>query len=58
MKSEKLVHLHQEYQRDLRAFEVWLGQEQEKLEQYSVLEGDTHTHETALRDLQVKFVLS
>lgn len=53
-KSEKLVRLHQEYQRDLKAFEVWLGQEQEKLDQYSVLEGDAHTHETTLRDLQVK----
>nr|XP_045014662.1 nesprin-1 isoform X2 [Jaculus jaculus] len=51
-KYEKLVRLHQEYQRDLKAFEVWLGEEQEKLDQYSALEGDTHTHETALRDLQ------
>nr|XP_023420318.1 nesprin-1 isoform X2 [Cavia porcellus] len=51
-KSEKLVRLHQEYQRDLKTFEVWLGQEQEKLDQYSVLEGDAHIHETTLRDLQ------
>ncbi|KAM8791856.1 nesprin-1-like [Rhynchonycteris naso] len=51
-KSEKLVRLHQEYQRDLKAFEVWLEQEQEKLERHSVLEGDIHTHETSLRDLQ------
>ncbi|XP_022415225.1 nesprin-1 isoform X17 [Delphinapterus leucas] len=51
-KSEKLVRLHQEYQRDLKAFEAWLQQEQEKLDRYSVLEGDAHTHETTLRDLQ------
>ncbi|EPY80656.1 nesprin-1, partial [Camelus ferus] len=51
-KSEKLVRLHQEYQRDLKAFEAWLAQEQEKLDRYSVLEGDAHTHETTLRDLQ------
>ncbi|XP_039707258.1 nesprin-1 isoform X7 [Pteropus medius] len=51
-KCEKLVRLHQEYQRDLNTFEVWLGQEQEKLERYSVLEGDAQTHETTLRDLQ------
>uniref|UniRef100_A0A480VEC9 Nesprin-1 isoform X8 n=1 Tax=Sus scrofa TaxID=9823 RepID=A0A480VEC9_PIG len=51
-KFEKLVRLHQEYQRDLKAFEAWLGQEQEKLERYSVLEGDAHTHEATLRDLQ------
>ncbi|KAM5166613.1 nesprin-1 isoform 3-T3 [Callospermophilus lateralis] len=51
-KSEKLVRLHQEYQRDLQAFQVWLGQEQERLDRYSVLEGDAHTHETTLRDLQ------
>ncbi|KAB0392836.1 hypothetical protein E2I00_007090, partial [Balaenoptera physalus] len=51
-KSEKLVRLHQEYQRDLKAFEAWLEQEREKLDRYSVLEGDAHTHETTLRDLQ------
>ncbi|XP_016071417.1 PREDICTED: nesprin-1 [Miniopterus natalensis] len=51
-KSEKRVRLHQEYQRDLKAFEVWLGQELEKLEQHSVLQGDTHAHETTLRGLQ------
>lgn len=52
-KLEKLVRLHQEYQRDLKAFENWLGQEQEKLDRSSVLEGDTNAHETTLRDLQV-----
>ncbi|XP_038195664.1 nesprin-1 isoform X2 [Arvicola amphibius] len=51
-KLEKLVRLHQEYQRDLKTFENWLGQEQEKLDRCSALEGDSHTHETALRDLQ------
>lgn len=50
---EKLVRLHQEYQRDLKTFENWLEQEQEKLDRCSALEGDSHTHETALRDLQV-----
>ncbi|XP_026643176.1 nesprin-1 isoform X7 [Microtus ochrogaster] len=51
-KLERLVRLHQEYQRDLKTFENWLGQEQEKLDRCSALEGDSHTHETALRDLQ------
>ncbi|XP_055471872.1 nesprin-1 isoform X4 [Psammomys obesus] len=51
-KLEKLVRLHQEYQRDLKAFENWLGQEQEKLDRCAALEGGSHTHETALRDLQ------
>ncbi|XP_045150652.1 nesprin-1 [Echinops telfairi] len=51
-KSEKRVRRHQEYQRELHAFEVWLGQEQDKLARYSVLEGDAQSHEATLRDLQ------
>ncbi|XP_038626046.1 nesprin-1 isoform X2 [Tachyglossus aculeatus] len=51
-KSERIVRLHQEYQNDLKAFEVWLQQEQEKLDRFSLLEGDAQTHETALRELQ------
>ncbi|XP_074043952.1 nesprin-1 isoform X5 [Macrotis lagotis] len=51
-KGEKLVRLHQEYQRDLKAFEVWLQREQEKLDHFSLLEGDAKTHETTLHDLQ------
>ncbi|KAM7172376.1 nesprin-1 isoform 3-T4 [Macrochelys suwanniensis] len=51
-KSEKLLHLHHEYQRKLKAFEVWLEKEQEKLECLSYLEGDAETHESTLRDLQ------
>ncbi|KAM9000867.1 nesprin-1 isoform 8-T9 [Sarcophilus harrisii] len=51
-KCERLVRLHQEYQRDLKAFEVWLQREQEKLDHFSLLEGDAKTHETTLHDLQ------
>ncbi|KAM9666884.1 nesprin-1 isoform 11-T14 [Trichechus inunguis] len=51
-KSEKLVRLHQEYQRELQAFEIWLGQEQEKLDRYSILEGNAQSHETTLHNLQ------
>lgn len=57
-RSEKLLRLHQEYQRDLKAFEVWLAQEQEKLTRYSLLEGDADTRETTLRALQVTSALS
>ncbi|XP_061480140.1 nesprin-1 isoform X3 [Rhineura floridana] len=51
-KAEEMVHLHHEYQRNLKAFEVWLEKEQEKLSCLSHLEGDAEKHEATLGDLQ------
>ncbi|KAM6459267.1 nesprin-1-like [Liasis olivaceus] len=51
-KAEEYVHLHQEYQRNLKAFEVWLEKEQEKLSCLSHLEGDTERYEATLQELQ------
>ncbi|XP_062428373.1 nesprin-1 isoform X2 [Rhea pennata] len=51
-KAEGLLNLHQEYQRNLKAFEAWLEKEQEKLDCLSHLEGDTQKQEATLRDLQ------
>lgn len=52
-KAEELVQAHQEYQRGLHVFEVWLEQEQEKLGCYTQLEGDVDTLEETLQKLQV-----
>lgn len=52
-KAEGLLHLHQAYQRNLKAFEVWLEKEQEKLDDLSHLDGDAQKQEATLRDLQV-----
>ncbi|NXT73431.1 SYNE1 protein, partial [Zapornia atra] len=51
-KAEGLLNLHQEYQRNLKAFEVWLEKEQEKLDCLSHLDGDAQKQEATLRDLQ------
>ncbi|XP_033368639.1 nesprin-1 isoform X3 [Parus major] len=51
-KAEGLLTLHQEYQRNLKAFEVWLEKEQEKLDCLSHLDGDAQEQEATLRDLQ------
>ncbi|KAM6126873.1 nesprin-1-like [Pterocles gutturalis] len=51
-KAEGLLNLHQEYQRNLKAFEVWLEKEQEKLDCLSLLDGDAQKQEATLRDLQ------
>ncbi|XP_013912844.1 PREDICTED: nesprin-1-like [Thamnophis sirtalis] len=51
-KAEGYVHLHQEYQKNLKAFEVWLEKEQEKLNSLSHLEGDTERYEATLQELQ------
>ncbi|RMC12933.1 hypothetical protein DUI87_10460 [Hirundo rustica rustica] len=51
-KAEGLLTLHQEYQRNLKAFEVWLEKEQEKLDCSSHLDGDAQEQEATLRDLQ------
>ncbi|XP_009945808.1 PREDICTED: nesprin-1-like, partial [Leptosomus discolor] len=51
-KAEGLLNLHQEYQRNLKAFEVWLEKEQEKLDCSSHLDGDAQKQEATLRDLQ------
>ncbi|XP_045574102.1 nesprin-1 isoform X3 [Salmo salar] len=51
-KAEELVQAHQEYQRGLHVFEVWLEQEQEKLGCYTQLEGDVETLEETLQKLQ------
>ncbi|XP_062833321.1 nesprin-1 isoform X16 [Anolis carolinensis] len=51
-KAEEMVHLHNEYQRNLKAFEIWLEKEQEKLNCLSHLEGDMERHEATLRELQ------
>lgn len=53
-KAEELVKAHNEYQRDLQAFEDWLEQEQEKLGCYTQLEGDVDMLEETLQKLQVK----
>lgn len=53
-KTEGLLTLHQEYQRNLKAFEVWLEKEQEKLDCLSHLGGDAQEQEATLRDLQVR----
>lgn len=52
-KAEGLLNLHQEYQRNLKAFEVWLEKEQEKLDCLSHLDGDAQKQEATLRELQV-----
>lgn len=52
-KAEGLLTLHQEYQRNLKAFEVWLEKEQEKLDCLCHLDGDAQEQEATLRDLQV-----
>lgn len=52
-KAEGLLNLHEEYQRNLKAFEVWLEKEQEKLDCLSHLDGDAQKQEATLRDLQV-----
>lgn len=49
------MHLHQEYQKNLKAFEVWLEKEQEKLNCLSHVEGDTERYEATLQELQVEF---
>ncbi|XP_078239370.1 nesprin-1 isoform X9 [Pogona vitticeps] len=51
-KAEKMVHLHQEYQRNLKAFELWLEKQKEKLSCLSHLEGDAERHEATLREIQ------
>ncbi|KFQ93584.1 Nesprin-1, partial [Nipponia nippon] len=51
-KAEGLLNLHQEYQRNLKTFEVWLEKEQEKLDCLSHLDGDAQKQEATLRDLQ------
>ncbi|KAM4679140.1 nesprin-1 isoform 3-T4 [Amazona ochrocephala] len=51
-KAEGLLRLHQAYQRNLKAFEVWLEKEQEKLDHLSHLDGDAQKQEATLRDLQ------
>uniref|UniRef100_A0A8V0XMZ4 Nesprin-1/3 spectrin repeats region domain-containing protein n=1 Tax=Gallus gallus TaxID=9031 RepID=A0A8V0XMZ4_CHICK len=51
-KAEELLNLHQGYQRNLKAFETWLEEEQEKLSCLSHLEGDAQRQEATLRDLQ------
>uniref|UniRef100_A0A8C5RH19 Spectrin repeat containing nuclear envelope protein 1 n=1 Tax=Laticauda laticaudata TaxID=8630 RepID=A0A8C5RH19_LATLA len=51
-KAEGYVHLHQEYQKNLKAFEVWLEKEQEKLNCLSHLEGDIERYEETLHELQ------
>ncbi|XP_010149958.1 PREDICTED: nesprin-1-like, partial [Eurypyga helias] len=51
-KAEGLLNLHQDYQRNLKAFEVWLEKEQEKLDCLSHLDGDAQKQEATLRDLQ------
>ncbi|XP_009867463.1 PREDICTED: nesprin-1, partial [Apaloderma vittatum] len=51
-KAEGLLNLHQEYQRNLKAFEVWLEKEQEKLDCLSHLDGDAQKQEATLQDLQ------
>ncbi|NWI93355.1 SYNE1 protein, partial [Pitta sordida] len=51
-KAEGLLTLHQEYQRYLKAFEVWLEKEQEKLDCLSHLDVDAQEQEATLRDLQ------
>lgn len=55
-KAEELLNLHQGYQRNLKAFETWLEEEQEKLSCLSHLEGDAQRQEATLRDLQVQCV--
>lgn len=50
-----MVHLHQEYQRNLKAFELWLEKEKEKLSCLPHLEGDAERHEVTLREIQVDF---
>ncbi|KAH0622390.1 hypothetical protein JD844_024656, partial [Phrynosoma platyrhinos] len=52
-KAEEMVHLHNEYQRNLKTLEIWLEKEQDKLHYLSHLEGDTERHEATLRELQV-----
>ncbi|XP_068533204.1 nesprin-1 isoform X9 [Anas acuta] len=51
-KAEGLLNLHQEYQRHLKTFEIWLEKEQEKLDCLLHLEGDVQKQEATLRDLQ------
>ncbi|KAJ7400746.1 hypothetical protein BTVI_102513 [Pitangus sulphuratus] len=51
-KAEGLLTLHQEYQKNLKAFEVWLEKEKEKLDCLSHLDGDAQEQEATLRDLQ------
>ncbi|XP_037550764.1 nesprin-1 [Nematolebias whitei] len=51
-KAEDLVKAHQEYQQDIRAFEEWLEQEQEKLGCYTQLEGDVDMLEDTIQKLQ------
>ncbi|KAJ7342117.1 hypothetical protein JRQ81_009049, partial [Phrynocephalus forsythii] len=51
-KAEEMVHLHQEYQRNLKTFESWLEKEKEKLNCLSHLEGDAERHEATLRNIQ------
>jgi len=55
-KAEGLLKLHEEYQRNLKTFEVWLEKEQEKLDCLSHLDGDAQKQEATLRDLQVHIV--
>ncbi|XP_027759675.1 nesprin-1 isoform X4 [Empidonax traillii] len=51
-KAEGLLTLHQEYQKNLKAFEGWLEKEKEKLDCLSHLDGDAQEQEATLRDLQ------
>lgn len=55
-KAEGLLNLHQEYQRHLKTFEIWLEKEQEKLDCLLHLEGDVQKQEATLRDLQVQYL--
>ncbi|KAM9316746.1 nesprin-1-like [Gastrophryne carolinensis] len=52
LKADKMVADHQNYQKHLGVFTVWLQQEIEKLDCLELQDGDTVMYETMLRDIQ------